>query len=139
MFKVFIETFNSIRFQFLLLKITTITFINISRNNVLSWVIVYIYIYTSWEISHGVACLSARRELDIYSRGNRLPFRLWMQWDRWCSRTNSKAISWSLLSVCRWKFRCFHRIWNISLCSKRRIIRRLQRSWKLLNYNNFNI
>lgn len=32
--------------------------------------------YASWEISHGVACLSAR-ELDIYSRGNRLPFRLW--------------------------------------------------------------
>lgn len=30
-------------------------------------------------------------------------------------------------------------ICNISLCSKRRIIRRLQRSWKLLNYNNFNI
>lgn len=36
-------------------------------------------VYTSWEISHGVACLSARRELDIYSC-NRLPFRLlWMQ------------------------------------------------------------
>lgn len=34
------------------------------------------YMYASWEISHGVACLSAR-ELDIYSRGNRLPFRLW--------------------------------------------------------------